>query len=51
VADLAAVLTEVTSDPARAREYGRAGRERAERHFSWSAIAERTLDVYREAMA
>jgi starch synthase len=51
VADLAAVLTEVTSDPARAREYGRAGRERAERHFAWAAIAERTLDVYREAMA
>jgi len=51
VADLAAVLTEVTSDPARAREYGRAGRRRAEEHFSWDAIAERTLDVYREAMA
>jgi starch synthase len=51
VADLAAVLTEVTSDPARARSYGRAGRERAERHFSWDAIAERTLDVYRSAMA
>jgi starch synthase len=51
VGDLAAVLTEVTSDPARAREYGRAGRRRAEEHFSWDAIAERTLDVYREAMA
>jgi starch synthase len=51
VRDLAAVLTEVTSDPARAREYGRAGRRRAEEQFSWDAIAERTLDVYREAMA
>jgi starch synthase len=47
VADLAAVLTEVTSDPARAREMGRAGRTRAEDHFSWDAIADRTLDVYR----
>jgi starch synthase len=51
VADLAAVLTEVTSDPARAREYGRAGRRRAEDHFAWDAIARRTLDVYREATA
>jgi alpha-maltose-1-phosphate synthase len=50
VADLAAVLTEVTSDPAKAREYGRAGRRRAEQHFSWDAIAERTLDVYRSVL-
>ena len=40
VADLAAVLTEVTADPARARAMGRAGRRRAEDHFSWDAIAE-----------
>jgi len=50
VADLAAVLTEVTSDPAQAREYGRAGRLRAEEHFSWDAIAERTLEVYRSVL-
>ncbi|MFN8081325.1 MAG: glycogen synthase [Kineosporiaceae bacterium] len=47
VADLAEVLTEVTSDPARAREMGRAGRRRAEDHFSWDAIADRTMEVYR----
>ncbi|RDV44695.1 glycogen synthase [Leifsonia sp. ku-ls] len=47
VADLAAALTEVVSDPARAAEMGRAGRERAETSFSWAAIAEQTLDVYR----
>lgn len=47
VADLAAVLTEVTADPARARELGRAGRRRAEEHFSWDAIADRTMEVYR----
>jgi starch synthase len=51
VADLAAVLTEVTADPVRARELGRAGRARAEREFSWTAIAERTLDVYRSVTA
>jgi starch synthase len=46
VADLAEVLTEVTSDVKRAREYGIAGRVRAEQHFSWDAIAEATMDVY-----
>jgi alpha-maltose-1-phosphate synthase len=50
VTDLAAVLTEVTADPATAREYGRNGRIRAEQHFSWDAIAERTLDVYRSVL-
>jgi starch synthase len=50
VADLAQVLTEVASDPARAREMGRAGRVRAEEHFAWEAIAQRTLDVYRSAL-
>lgn len=47
VADLAAALTEVAGDPARAAEMGRAGRERAETSFSWAAIAEQTRDVYR----
>ncbi len=46
VADLAEVLTEVTSDVDRAREMGRAGRRRAEEHFSWEAIADRTVQVY-----
>jgi starch synthase len=50
VADLAAVLTEVTADPAKAREYGRAGRRRAEDEFSWDAIAAATLDVYRSVL-
>jgi len=47
VDDLAAVLTEVTSDLDAAREMGRAGRARAEQHFAWEAIADRTMDVYR----
>ena len=46
VADLAEVLTDVTSDPSRARAMGRAGRQRAEDHFSWDAIADRTMEVY-----
>jgi starch synthase len=47
VADFAAALIEVVSDPARADEMGRAGRARAISHFSWAAIAERTVEVYR----
>jgi len=41
----------VVSDPARAREMGRAGRLRAEEHFAWEAIAQRTMDVYRDALS
>lgn len=46
VADLAATLTEVVSDPDTARRYGAAGRERAARSFSWAAIAEETAALY-----
>ncbi|WP_296605466.1 glycogen synthase [Nocardioides sp.] len=49
VADFAAALIEVVSDPARADEMGRAGRARAISDFSWAAIAERTVEVYRSA--
>ena len=48
VSDLAAALTEVTGDPARAREYGQAGRERARSQFSWGAIADTTRALYEE---
>ena len=46
-ADLAAALSEVLADPARAREMGVAGRRRAVEAFSWATIATRTLDLYR----
>ena len=51
VADFAAALTEVVTDPARAAAMGRAGRERAIAAFSWDAIAERTVGVYRSVLA
>ncbi|WP_028060926.1 glycogen synthase [Candidatus Solirubrobacter pratensis] len=35
------------ADPGRAREMGRAGRERAVREFAWPAIAEQTSALYR----
>jgi starch synthase len=50
VADFAAALTEVVSDPGRAAELGRAGRQRAIEAFSWAAIAERTVEVYRSVL-
>jgi starch synthase len=50
VADFAAALTSVVSDPARAAEMGRAGRARAISSFSWDAIAERTVEVYRSVL-
>jgi len=46
VADLAATLDQAVADPAQARRRGRAGRERAEQHFSWESIADRTMELY-----
>ncbi|GAA3289006.1 glycogen synthase [Dactylosporangium vinaceum] len=46
VADLADAMTALLGDPARAAAFGRAGRQRAVDHFSWAAIADRTLAVY-----
>jgi len=46
-ADLGAAIGELLADPERARAMGRAGRERAVTHFSWTSVAQRTLDLYR----
>ncbi len=51
VADLATRINELLADPARAAEFGRAGRRRAVEHFSWDRIAQRTLEVYRSVGA
>jgi starch synthase len=51
VSEFAAALTEVVSDPDRARAMGRAGRKRAEEHFSWESITQTTLDVYRSVLS
>jgi starch synthase len=50
VADLAAAINAVLGDPARAGAMGKAGRSRAIEHFSWAAIAQRTMDVYRSVL-
>jgi starch synthase len=51
IADLAATLTEVVSDPAAARLMGEAGRQRARAEFSWDSIAARTRTIYEELLA
>jgi len=50
VNDLAAALTVLIEDPARAEQLGLAGRRRAIEQFSWSRIAEDTLEVYRSVL-
>ena len=49
-AALAAALRRVLDDPARAARMGEAGRRRVEAHFSWDRIAERTMEIYRQAI-
>jgi glycogen synthase len=47
---LAAALRLVLGDPTRARAMGRAGRKRVEERFAWASVAERTEQVYAEAI-
>jgi glycogen synthase len=45
--DLAAALDRVAADESLARAMGQAGRRRAEEVYSWRAIAEKVLELYR----
>jgi starch synthase len=47
VRDLAAAVNTLLADPQRAAGMGRTGRRRAVEEFSWAAIADRTMAVYR----
>ena len=47
---LADAVNALVRDPALAAAYGKAGRQRVVGHFSWSAIAERTAEVYRSVL-
>ena len=51
VRDLAQAITDMLADPDRAAAMGRAGRQRAEEHFSWDAIAQRTMEIYQSVIA
>lgn len=46
--DLALAVNSLLNDPVTMRAMGKRARERVERYFSWSSIAQRTLGVYRE---
>jgi glycosyltransferase involved in cell wall biosynthesis len=46
-AALAAAINRLGRDPALRRRMGEQGRRRALEHFSWDAIAQTTLDLYR----
>jgi starch synthase len=49
--DLAFRLSALLADPGKARAMGAAGRRRVEAQFSWTAIAEQTIALYRELIA
>lgn len=51
VDDLARTIAEAVSDPERAAEFGAAGRARAVEQFSWTAVAEQTVEIYRRVLA
>jgi starch synthase len=44
--DLATRINELMRDPELRERFGKAGRERVEQHFGWSAIAEKTKALY-----
>ena len=44
--DLAAKLSDLLADPEKRRRFGEAGRKRAEEKFSWTSIANQTIDLY-----
>jgi glycogen synthase len=49
--DLATAINTLLGDSARRERMAEAGRRRVEEHFSWSAIARRTVDLYESLTA
>jgi len=48
---LAARISELLADPEKCKQFGEAGRKRAEDKFSWTSIADQTIQLYRELIA
>jgi alpha-maltose-1-phosphate synthase len=46
--DLAAAINLLLEDPERCRQFGDAGRRRAEETFGWTAIAQQTIRLYQQ---
>jgi starch synthase len=49
--DIADRVNALLAEPARAAELGKAGRRRAVEEFSWTAVADRTVELYRPLLA
>jgi glycosyltransferase involved in cell wall biosynthesis len=49
--DLASAVNRLMGDPSLRRRMGEAGRRRAIEHFSWGAIADQTVELYRLLVA
>ena len=48
---LAARISDLLADPEKCKQFGQAGRKRAEEKFSWTSIADQTIQLYRELIA
>ena len=48
--DLAAKVSALLADSQTARRFGKAGRQRVEAHFSWTAIAQQTIELYERVL-
>jgi starch synthase len=46
--DLAEKISSLLADPDKAKRFGEAGRNRVEETFAWSAIADQTIQLYRQ---
>jgi starch synthase len=49
--DLAAKISDLLADPQKCARFGEAGRRRVEQLFSWGAIANQTIDLYKKLIA
>lgn len=45
--DLASKISDLLANPQKCKQFGQTGRRRVEQKFSWSAIADQTIDLYR----
>jgi starch synthase len=48
--DLAEKISSLLADPEKGKRFGEAGRKRVEETFAWSAIADQTIQLYRQLM-
>ena len=48
--DLASKLSDLLADPEKCKLFGEAGRKRVEDVFSWSAIADQTIELYQKLL-